>query len=74
MDTVLLRRIYALIVIGHGTRHVHLAGITAYPDGTWTTQAAGNFLMARREGHRPRFVWLGFAWGLWPPLRKTAAR
>ena len=18
--------------------------------------------------------WLGFAWGLWPPLRKTAAR
>jgi putative transposase len=32
VDTVLLRRIYALIVIEHGTRHVHLAGITANPD------------------------------------------
>ena len=27
--TVLLRRIYALIIIEHGTRRVHLAGITA---------------------------------------------
>jgi Integrase core domain len=45
MDTVLLRRIYALIVIGHGTRRAYLAGITANPDGAWTTQAAHNFLM-----------------------------
>ena len=45
VDTVLLRRLYALIVIEHGTRRVHLAGITANPDGVWTTQAAGNFLM-----------------------------
>jgi transposase len=45
VDTVLLRRIYALIVIEHGTRHAHLAGITANPDGAWTTQAARNFLM-----------------------------
>ena len=45
VDTVLLRRLYALIVIEHGTRHVHLAGITANPDGAWTTQAARNFLM-----------------------------
>ena len=45
VDTVLLRRIYALIVIEHGTRRVHLAGITANPHGTWTTQAARNFLM-----------------------------
>ena len=36
VDTVLLRRIYALIVIEHGTRRVHLAGITANPDGAWT--------------------------------------
>jgi AbrB family looped-hinge helix DNA binding protein len=34
VDTVLLRRIYALIIIEHGTRRVHLAGITAHPDGT----------------------------------------
>src|SRR5271165_4932291 len=45
VDTVLLRRIYALIVIEHGTRRAYLAGITANPDGTWTTQAARNFLM-----------------------------
>jgi hypothetical protein len=45
VDTVLLRRIYALIVIEHGTRRVHLVGITANPDSAWTTQAARNFLM-----------------------------
>jgi putative transposase len=45
MDTVLLRRVYALIVIEHGTRRAHLAGITAHPDGAWTTQAARNLLM-----------------------------
>ena len=45
VDTVLLRRIYALIVIEHGTRRVRLAGITAHPDGAWATQAARNFLM-----------------------------
>jgi putative transposase len=45
VDTVLLRRLYALIVIEHGTRRVRLAGITASPDGAWTTQAARNLLM-----------------------------
>ena len=45
VDTVLLRRVYALIVIEHGSRRVHLAGITSNPGGAWTTQAAGNFLM-----------------------------
>ena len=45
VDTVLLRRIYALIVIEHGTRRARLAGITASPDSAWTTQAARNLLM-----------------------------
>ena len=47
VDTVLLRRLYALIVIEHDSRRAHLAGITANPDGAWTTQAARNFLMDR---------------------------
>ncbi|MGI8450797.1 MAG: hypothetical protein ACR2MP_27185 [Streptosporangiaceae bacterium] len=47
VDTVWLRRIYALIIIEHGTRRAHLAGITAHPDGAWTTRAARNF-----DGHR----------------------
>jgi putative transposase len=45
VDTVLLRRIYALIVIEHRARRVHLAGITAHPGGAGTTQAARNVLM-----------------------------
>jgi hypothetical protein len=34
-----------VVVIEHGTRSAHLAGITASPDGSWTTQAARNLLM-----------------------------
>ena len=45
VDTVLLRRIYALIVIERATRRVHLAGLTANPDGAWATQAARDLLM-----------------------------
>src|SRR5204862_3289255 len=45
VDNVLLHRLYALVVIEHSTRRVHLAGITAHPDGAWTTQAARNVLM-----------------------------
>jgi hypothetical protein len=49
VDTVLLKRIYALIVIEHGSRRVHLVGISANPDGAWTTQAARNMLMGLGE-------------------------
>jgi transposase InsO family protein len=45
VDTVVLRRIYALIVVEHGSRRVHLAGITAHPTGAWTVQAARNVMM-----------------------------
>jgi putative transposase len=42
---VLLRRIYALIAVEHGSRRAHLIGVTAHPTATWTTQAARNLLM-----------------------------
>jgi len=45
IDTVLLKRFYALILIEHGSCRVHLLGISANPDGAWSTQAARNLLM-----------------------------
>ena len=49
VDTVFLRRFYVLIIIEHGTRRAHLVGITANPDGAWTTQAARSLMDL---GHR----------------------
>jgi putative transposase len=45
VDTVLLTRLYVLVFIEHGTRRMHLGGITAHPTGAWTAQQARNLAL-----------------------------
>jgi hypothetical protein len=45
VDTVLLRRLYVLIFIEHGSGRLHIAGVTANPTGSWVAQQARNLAM-----------------------------
>jgi hypothetical protein len=45
VETVLLKRLHVLVFIEHGTRRLHLAGVTAHPTGAWAVQQARNLAM-----------------------------
>ena len=57
VDTLWLRRLYVLFFIELDTRRVHLAGVTANPNGAWVAQQARNLLLVLGErGRQVRFV------------------
>jgi putative transposase len=57
VESIWLRRLYVLFFIELDTRRVHVAGVTANPDGAWVTQQARNLLLVLGErGRRVRFL------------------
>lgn len=53
---VTLRRACVFFVIEAGTRHVHVLGVSAHPDGARAVQQARNLLMDLERANRFRFL------------------
>jgi len=57
VDTVLLQRLYVLVVICIGSRRIDYVACTSNPDGGWMLQQARNLLMDLADrGQRPRLL------------------
>jgi hypothetical protein len=66
---VTLRRLCVFFAIEVGTRHVHVFGVTAHPDGAWTTHQARNLLMGLGGALTSSGSWSGT--GLGSPARRS---
>jgi putative transposase len=44
IDTMLLKRLYALTLIEYDTRRAHVLGVATHATGAWTTKVARNAL------------------------------
>jgi len=53
VDTVLLRRLHVLIFIEHGTRRMHLGGVTAIPPGSGPCSRPATWPSPSVSGSRP---------------------
>ena len=57
VETLWLQTLYVFFFIELGTRRVHLAGVTAHPDGLWVAQQARQYVWTLQDNDlKPRFL------------------